>query len=113
MPALETIRNIGPAVAASLRAAGIMDSQTLQAIGADAAYARLLANGARPHFIAYYVLHMALQSRPWNDCRGAEKDALRAQFDNLKARYCDSGQSELEKMLNQIGVVPAQKKPPA
>jgi hypothetical protein len=31
----------------------------------------------------------------------------------LKARYCDTGQSELEKMLNQIGVVPAQKKPPA
>lgn len=112
MAALETIRNIGPAFGASLRAAGIMDAETLRAIGADDAYARLLENGARPHFISYYVLHMALQGRPWNDCKGTEKDALRAQFDALKTRYCDTGQSELEKILNQIGVVPKQKSRP-
>lgn len=110
MAALETIRNIGPAFGACLRAAGIMDAETLRAIGADDAYARLLENGARPHFISYYVLHMALQGRPWNDCKGTEKDALRAQFDALKTRYCDRGHSEMEKILNQIGVVPVQGK---
>jgi len=110
MAALETIRNIGPAFGASLRAAGIMDAENLQAIGADAAYARLLENGERPHFVSYYVLHMALQGRSWNDCKGAEKDALRAQFDALKTRYCDTGHSEMEKILNQIGVGPVQGK---
>ncbi|WP_322888915.1 MULTISPECIES: TfoX/Sxy family DNA transformation protein [unclassified Yoonia] len=104
MAALETIRNIGPAVAASLRAAGIMDAEALYALGADAAYARLLANGERPHFIGYYVLHMALQGRPWNDCKGAEKDALRAQFDALKARSVAGPFVELEQFLDRIGV---------
>jgi DNA transformation protein and related proteins len=113
MAALETIRNIGPAVAGSLRAAGINDTEALYALGADAAYARLLANGERPHFIGYYVLHMALQGRPWNDCKGAEKDALRAKFDALKADHHDSGRSEVERILNQIGVLPARKRPPA
>lgn len=113
MAALESIRNIGPAMAGSLRAAGIADAEALYALGADAAYARLMANGERPHFIGYYVLHMAVQGRPWNDCKGAEKDALRAQFDALKARYHDTGQSEIERILDQIGVRPAQKRPPA
>ncbi|ARU00927.1 TfoX/Sxy family DNA transformation protein [Yoonia vestfoldensis] len=107
MTALETIRNIGPAFGASLRRAGIMDAQSLREIGADAAYARLLENGERAHFIPYYVLHMALQGRPWNDCKGAEKDALRAKFDALKARHCDSDHAEMEKILNRIGVLPA------
>ncbi|MFN3664458.1 TfoX/Sxy family protein [Yoonia sp.] len=113
MAALETIRNIGPAFAGSLRAVGISTAEDLHDIGADAAYARLLESGSRPHFISYYVLHMALQGRPWNDCKGAEKDALRVTFDALKARHVDSDRSALEQILNRIGVVPAQKKPPA
>ena len=55
MSDLTTIRNIGPAQEKAL-------------IGADEA--RLLQSGSRPHFIMYYVLHMALQGRPWNDCKG-------------------------------------------
>ena len=53
--------------------AGIDSAETLRALGADAAYRQLLDHGERPHFIAYYVLVMTLQGRPWNDCRGAEK----------------------------------------
>ena len=53
---------------AELNAAGIPTAEALRACGADEAYRRLLRSGARPHFIAYYVLHMALQGRPWNDC---------------------------------------------
>jgi hypothetical protein len=73
MTAISTIRNLGPAMEAQLNAASIPTAEALQACGADEAYRRLLRSGARPHFIAYYVLHMPLQSRPWNDCKGAEK----------------------------------------
>jgi hypothetical protein len=98
------IRNIGPAQAAELARAGITTARALQETGADAAYRAMVASGTRPHFIAYYALHMALQGRPWNDCKGAEKDALRARFDALKG---DLGHAHvsvgIERVLNQIG----------
>jgi len=74
-------------------------------MGADDAYAALLRSGTRPHFIGYYVLVMALQGRPWNDCKGAEKQALRKRFDALKDRAFDAHAQQFEAMLNQIGVV--------
>ena len=104
MAALTTLRNIGPAFEKELTDAGITTAEDLLAIGADAAYARLLENGVRPHFIAYYVLHMALQGRPWNDCKGDEKAALRKTFDQLKSKSHDSGKAEIERILDQIGV---------
>ena len=104
MAALTTIRNIGPAQAAALTAAGIKTAEELRSLGADAAYARLLQSGTRPHFIMYYVLHMALQGRPWNDCKGAEKDALRAAFDALVTQHVDNDLAGLERILDQIGV---------
>ena len=73
MTDISSIKNLGPAVETELNAAGIMTAEQLREIGADAAYKRLLENGTRPHFIGYYVLHMALQGRPWNDCKGDEK----------------------------------------
>ena len=105
MTALTSIKNIGPAFEKSLTAAGITTAEQLREIGADAAYRRLLENGGRPYFIGYYVLHMALQGRPWNDCKGEEKKALRKSFDALKAGSFDADRSELEQFLNQIGVV--------
>ena len=74
-------------------------------LGADAAYARLLQTGQRPHFIGYYVLVMALQGRPWNDCRGDEKKALRKRFDAIKAASHDKGRSDFEAALDAIGVI--------
>lgn len=85
MAAISTIPNLGPASEAAFLKAGITSAEALRAMGADAAYARLIESGARPHFIGYYVLVMALQGRPWNDCKGAEKAALRARFDAIKA----------------------------
>lgn len=109
MTDLTTIKNIGPAFAAQMTAVGITTAEELRAMGADAAYARMLAGGTKPHFIGYYVLHMALQGRPWNDCKGEEKKALRHQFDQIKAGSFDKGRSELESFLDQIGVVAVRK----
>ena len=104
---VSSIRNLGPAMEASFARVGIHSAEELRAIGADAAYLRLLQCGQRPHFIAYYVLVMGLQGRPWNDCRGAEKAELRARFDVLVARGHDKGRSELEAALDALGVLPA------
>lgn len=115
MAELTSIKNIGPAFAASLKSVGIGTAEQLRTLGADAAYVKLLEAGSKPHFIAYYVLHMALQGRPWNDCKGAEKKVLRENFDKIKAGSFDRSRSELERFLNQIGVIETEKikKPPA
>ncbi len=105
---LTEIRNIGPAFAAQCVAAGIPDAETLRELGPDTAYARMLATGTKPHFIGYYVLVMALQGRPWNDCKGDEKRALRKRFDALKAEHADAPGAEFERIMNVIGVRPPQ-----
>ncbi|MFC2966537.1 TfoX/Sxy family protein [Acidimangrovimonas pyrenivorans] len=102
---ISTIRNLGPASEAAFARAGIASAEELRALGPDAAYLRLLDAGTRPHFIAYYALVMALQGRPWNDCRGAEKEALRERFDTLKARAQKKGRSEIEAALDALGVI--------
>ncbi|SNR41915.1 TfoX/Sxy family protein [Puniceibacterium sediminis] len=106
---VSSLRNLGPAVEASCARAGIDSAETLREIGAHEAYRRLLATGTRPHFISYYVLHMALQGRPWNDCKDDEKAALRVQFDALKsARTADPDQppEALKKFLRDMGLNP-------
>lgn len=108
---VSSLRNLGPATEAALARAGIHSAEDLRALGADTAYGRLLDHGARPHFIGYYVLVMALQGRPWNDCRGAEKAALRKRFDALKARARPgAAPAALERALDALGVVPRQGK---
>ncbi|GGH56208.1 competence protein TfoX [Frigidibacter albus] len=103
---VSAIPNLGPAAEADFARIGITSAEALIALGADAAYARLLAGGTRPHFIMYYALVMGLQGRPWNDCRGTEKDALRARFDKIKAAAApnDKGRSQLEAALDALGV---------
>jgi len=100
------IPNLGPATAKEFARAGITGAEELRALGPDEAYRRLLRNGTRPHFIGYYVLVMWLQGRPWNDCKGAEKAALRTRFDTIRAECFGAGLGELEAVLNRIGVVP-------
>lgn len=105
MTAISDIPNLGPAMEAAFAEAGITTAEELRELGTDAAYAQLLRSGHRPHFIGYYVIEMGLQGRPWNDCKGKEKAALRKRFDAIKAEAFDTGASELERMLDQIGVV--------
>ena len=106
MSAIATLPNLGPATEEMLTKVGITTAEQLREMGADAAYVRLMEQGTRPHFIGYYVLHMALQGRPWNDCKGEEKKAMRARFDALKSTGYDTAKSELERFMNQIGLLP-------
>lgn len=101
---VSSIRNLGPAYEDACAKAGIRTAEELRALGPDAAYARLLESGTKPHFIGYYVLVMGLQGRPWNDCKGAEKKALRVRFDAIKAKSFDTKTSEFERMMDQIGI---------
>lgn len=106
MTPVSSIKNLGPAYEEACDRAGIHSAEELRALGADDAYAKLLKTGSKPHFIGYYVLVMALQGRPWNDCKGKEKEALRVRFDAIKASSHDTGLSKLETILNEIGVIP-------
>ncbi|MEM7718880.1 MAG: TfoX/Sxy family protein [Pseudomonadota bacterium] len=100
---LRTIRNIGPAMEAALRAVAVKTAEQLRELGPDAAYKRLVDSGERPHFIAYYALVMGLQGRPWNDCQGKEKEDLRRRFDALVATKPPSNQKFL-KELDDLGI---------
>ncbi|KAE9626542.1 TfoX/Sxy family protein [Parasedimentitalea maritima] len=102
---ISSIRNLGPAYEEACARANIHTAEELRELGADETYSRLLKTGSKPHFIGYYVLVMGLQGRPWNDCKGEEKKALRVRFDAIKDSAFDKGLSELETILNQIGVV--------
>lgn len=105
MTAISSIRNLGPATEAAFAKAGITTDEELQELGAHEAYRRWLQAGLPPHFIGYYVLVMALQGRPWNDCKGEEKKALRARFDALVAETNAKGRSQLEAALDFFGVI--------
>lgn len=108
---VSSIPNLGPASEAAFAKAGIHSAEDLRAIGPDEAYRRLLASSAQPHFIGYYVIVMGLMGRPWNDCQGEEKAALRRRFDAIKAEATakggakEKGRSELEAALDMLGVI--------
>jgi hypothetical protein len=105
---VSSIPNLGPASEAAFARAGIATAEELRSLGADEAYARLLAAGTRPHFIGYYVLVMGLQGRPWNDCKGEEKKALRQRFDAICDGFNRSDtklRADIEAQLSLLGVV--------
>lgn len=106
---LTSIRNLGPATEAAFAKAGITSAEQMRDLGAHEAYRRWLEARLSPHFIGYYVLHMGLQGRPWNDCKGDEKKALRVRFDALVAEVRQTSttrNSALDAALNLFGVVP-------
>ena len=102
-----SIRNLGPASDIFYGRAGIKTAQVMRYLGPDEAYFRALKAGGKSHFIGYYALVMGLQGRPWNDCRGPEKDMLKQRFDAIKSRLSDKdkGRSQLETALNILGVI--------
>lgn len=109
---ITSIRNLGPAMQTAFTRAGIPTAEALREAGADAAYLAALRAGMTAHFAAYLSLVMGLQGRPWADARGAEKDALRARYEALKARHEDPAQdggaevlpAGLSRFLTEIGL---------
>lgn len=103
---VSSLRNLGPRSDASFARAGIHSAEELIARGPDAAYLALLRPGVPAHFSGYWALVLALQGRHWTDFDPAEKAALRARFDALKAEAgtTGAGRSELEAALDRIGV---------
>ncbi|WGH78165.1 TfoX/Sxy family protein [Jannaschia ovalis] len=102
---ISALPNLGPAMEQAFARADIHSAEALRALGTDAAYARLLAHGHRAHFIAYYVIEMALQGRPWNDCKGEEKSALRLRFDRIKAAATPSPRADIDRFFDEIGLI--------
>lgn len=102
---VSSIRNLGPSIQEACAKIGIHTATQLRDLGADEVYGRLVANGHPPHFIGYYVMVMGLQGRPWNDCKGDEKAALRIKFDAMKATRHDKSRSDFETAMNAIGVI--------
>jgi len=101
---VSSIPNLGPASDKAFARAGIDSAEALRAMGPDAAYARLIETGTRPHFIGYYAMVMGLQGRPWNDCQGDEKAALRKRFDDIRRSSVPEPHSGLLRALDEIGV---------
>ncbi len=101
------MRNLGPAADVFYGRAGITSAAQLRDLGPDEGYYQALKAGGRPHFIGYYVLVMGLQGRPWNDCQGKEKAALKLRFEAIKARLTpqEMGRSKIEAELDKLGVV--------
>lgn len=102
---ITSIRNIGPAMEREFLRAGLSSAEDIQALGADAAYSKLLSIGVRPHFIGYYALVMGLQGRKWNDLDRTEKEILRKRFDEIVAGRKADQASELDAFLDRIGVI--------
>lgn len=103
---VSSIRNLGPAMEAACADAGIATAEALRDLGTDAAYTKMIVAGLRPHFIGYYALEMGLQGRPWNDCQGSEKIALRKRFDAIKALQTKKkDHSDIEAALDILGVI--------
>ncbi|MDJ0860335.1 MAG: TfoX/Sxy family DNA transformation protein [Dinoroseobacter sp.] len=100
---VSTIRNLGPSSEEAFARAGLHSADQVRALGPDESYLRLLNAGSKPHFIAFYALVMGLQGRPWNDAKGAEKEALRERFDALKSQAKPTTDSAIERILDEIG----------
>lgn len=104
---VSSLRNLGPATDAAFARVGIGSAEELIALGADAAYARLLATGVRPHFAMFWALVFAIQDRRWTDLGAEEKAVLRARFEAVKAAAAPAAagsRSALEAELDRLGV---------
>lgn len=102
-----TIRNLGPASDEFYGRAGIDTAEKLRDLGADEAYYQALVAGGSPHFIGYYAMVMGLQGRPWNDCKGDEKDALKERFASIKKRLksAPTSMTAIDLELAKLGVI--------
>lgn len=72
------LRNLGPKSAAMLARAGIATIGDLRALGAAAAFRRVVFMGERPSRNLLWAMEAGLQDRDWRSLTPAEKAALDA-----------------------------------
>jgi DNA transformation protein len=83
---LEDVVNIGPALAHDLRAVGIGDLDQLRALGAQEAWRRLHAAGARDCLSSLLALEGAVRGVRWMQLAPGDRDAC---CDALRAALAD------------------------
>ncbi|MBP7241960.1 TfoX/Sxy family DNA transformation protein [Amaricoccus sp.] len=110
-PPPSALRNLGPAADKAFARAGIRTAEDLIALGADEAYARVLAaTGSRPHFAFFWAIAFAIQDRPWTSLGPEEKATMRVRFDAVRARAArpehpePDARARLEAALDRLGV---------
>ncbi len=104
MSDIQTIRNIGPKMADWFEKAQINTAAEIHDMGCDEAYKRLIDSGMRPHFMAYLALDAGLKGLPFNAHGNSEKQALRRRHDAIVSRKENRPESNLEAILNEIGL---------
>lgn len=76
------MRNLGPASAWMLSAAGINSVATLQALGSVAAYRRVLQSGQKASLNLLWALEGALTDRAWQDVAREDRLTLMLRIDS-------------------------------
>lgn len=87
---ISSLPNLGPGMTEALARGGIHTVTQLRATGADLAYEAVLRAGDRPHFMAFIAIVLALQGRSFRTLDTADKPALRARYDAIRARLKSS-----------------------
>jgi DNA transformation protein len=84
---LDDLPNVGPTLAAELRAAGIVSVHQLRTLGARSAWARLRdVNRERDCASSLLALEGALRGVRWMAMDRAERDRIRAYAEEQRAR---------------------------
>jgi DNA transformation protein and related proteins len=79
---LLSLRNLGPASARMLQAAGIANAARLRSMGAVAAYRAVQRCGAAPSLNLLWALEGALTDRDWKTVSREERTALLLALDD-------------------------------
>lgn len=84
MSRLQDMRNLGPVSEEWLCQAGITSVEELSAVGAVAAYRKVVALGVKPSLNLLYAIDGALLDVPWNHLPAGERERLLMEVDALE-----------------------------
>lgn len=82
---LEDLPNLGPASAAMLRCAGIVDRHDLERLGAVKSFLAVELSGQKPSRNLLWAIAGALQGKRWNKLSRAQKSLLVDELNRLRS----------------------------
>lgn len=82
MSDVTSLRNLGPASARMLKAAGITSSARLRGMGAVAAFVAVRRSGAKPSLNLLWAIEGALTDRDWKTVSREDRTALLLALDD-------------------------------